>query len=83
MRRTRMPLRLPVSVRPLVVILLGVCLATTDFSRTSAQQADARPFPANAWGAIAHGKLADAEALARSQQGEPEAPGDTESSIRH
>jgi cellulose synthase operon protein C len=74
MRRTRMPLRLPVSVRPLVVILLGVCLAATDFSRTSAQQqADARPFPANAWAAIAHGQLADAEALARSQPADPEA----------
>jgi cellulose synthase operon protein C len=73
MRRTRMPLRLPVSVRPLVVILLAVCLATTDFSRTSAQQTDARPFPANAWAAIAHGKLADAEALARSQPSDPEA----------
>src|SRR5688500_10759505 len=73
MRRTRMPLRLPVSVRPLVVILLGVCLAITDSSRTSAQQSDARPFPANAWAAIAHGKLADAEALARSQSSDPEA----------
>ena len=73
MRRTRMPLRLPLSVRPLVVILLAVCLATTDFSRTSAQQTDARPFPANAWAAIAHGKLADAEALARTQPSDAEA----------
>lgn len=72
MRGTRMTLRLPVPLRPLVVILLGVCLATTDSSRTSAQQADARPFPANAWAAIAHGKLADAEALARGRQADPE-----------
>jgi tetratricopeptide (TPR) repeat protein len=67
--------RLPGSVRPLVVILLAVCLATTDFSRPSAQQVDARPFPANAWAAIAHGKLADADALARAQPGDPEAAG--------
>ena len=68
-----MSLRLPVAVRPLVVILLGVCLAITESSGTSAQQADARPFPANAWAAIAHGKLTDAEGLARSQASDPEA----------
>jgi tetratricopeptide (TPR) repeat protein len=65
MEGTRTHRRLPVRMRPLVVILLAVCLAATDFS--SAQQADNAPFPAGAWAAIAHGRLADADALARAQ----------------
>jgi tetratricopeptide (TPR) repeat protein len=74
MRDTRRRRSLEELVRPAAVVLLGVCLALTDFSRTSAQQqADARPFPASAWAAIAHGRLADAEALARSQSADPEA----------
>ena len=62
-------------LRPLVVILLGVCLATTDGSRTSAQQSEQQlPFPRSAWAAIAHGALADAESLARTRSAEdPEA----------
>ena len=58
---------LPLRIRPLVVLLLGVCLAATDWSRPSAQQSQPQPFPRSAWTAIAHGKLADADALARAQ----------------
>ena len=68
--------RLPVAMRPLVVVLLAVCLAATDFSsysRTSAQS-ERQPFPRSAWTAIAHGKLTDAESLARAQPAaDPEA----------
>ena len=62
-------------IRPLVVILLGVCLAVTDSSRTSAQQSEQQgPFPRSAWTAIAHGKVTEAESLARAQGPEnPEA----------
>ena len=56
---------LPFRIRPLVVILLAVCLATTDPS--SAQQAETAPFPAGAWAAIAHGRLAEAETQAKAQ----------------
>jgi tetratricopeptide (TPR) repeat protein len=63
-----------VPLRPLVVVLLGVCLAATDFPGTAAQQSDRQPFPRSAWTAIGHGKLADADALARAQPaGDPEA----------
>ena len=64
---TRTHRRLPVSMRPLVVVLLGVCLATTDFSRTSAAQDARQPFPRNAWTALAHGQADEAAALARAQ----------------
>src|SRR5918995_598664 len=62
-------------LRPLVVILLGVCLAATDSSRTSAQQSEQQqPFPRSAWAAIAHGRLTEAESLARARAAEdPEA----------
>ena len=77
-RRT-FPVRFPVSRRPLIVALLAVCLAATDFSTsssTAAQQSERQPFPRNAWTAIAHGQLAEAEALARAQpSGDPEAAG--------
>jgi tetratricopeptide (TPR) repeat protein len=63
-----------VPLRPLVVILLGVCLAATDFPGTAAQQSERQPFPRSAWTAIGHGKLGDAESLARAQPaGDPEA----------
>ena len=65
MEGTRTHRRLPVRMRPLVVILLAVCLATTDFS--SAQQSEPGPFPAGAWTAIAHGRLGDAETQAKAQ----------------
>lgn len=55
-----------VSLRALIVVLLGVCLAATDFSRTSAQS-ERQPFPQSAWTAIGHGKLTEAESLARAQ----------------
>jgi tetratricopeptide (TPR) repeat protein len=55
------------SMRPLVVVLVGVCLAATDHSGTAAQQTERQPFPQSAWTAIGHGKLAEAESLARAQ----------------
>ncbi|MEO5896747.1 MAG: tetratricopeptide repeat protein [Vicinamibacterales bacterium] len=76
MQGTRAHRRLPVRMRPLVVILLAVCLGGHESSRPSAQQASAvvLPFPVSAWTAIAHGKLADAEQQARSRPaGDPEA----------
>jgi cellulose synthase operon protein C len=55
-------------LKTLVIILLAVCLGASESSRPSAQQAAPTPsFPASAWTAIAHGKLADAEALAKAQ----------------
>lgn len=62
-------------LRPLVVILLGVCLAATDGSRTSAQQSEQQiPFPRSAWTAIAHGNVDNAESMARARAAEdPEA----------
>jgi tetratricopeptide (TPR) repeat protein len=62
-------------LRPLVVILLGVCLAATDSSRTSAQQSEQQqPFPRSAWAAIAHGRLSEAESLAKARPAQdPEA----------
>ena len=78
--RMRLPLiafvkaRLRAPLRPLVVVLLGVCLAATDFPGTAAQQSERQPFPRSAWTAIGHGKLADAESLARAQPaGDPDA----------
>lgn len=61
-------------MRPLVVVLLGVCLAATDGSRTSAQQSERQSFPQSAWTAIARGKPTEAESLARAQPpGDPDA----------
>lgn len=65
-RAPRLPTGLPVPIRPLVVVLLAVCLAATDFSRTSAQS-ERQPFPHSAWTAIAHGQIDVAESLARAQ----------------
>ena len=64
--------RFPVLTRSAAVIVVGVCLALTDFSPTSAQQAERQAFPASAWTAIAHGKLAEAETLARAESANPE-----------
>lgn len=64
--RTGTQRRLPMRIRPLVVILLGLCLAATDWSRPSAQQSEPQSFPRSAWTAIAHGRIAEAEALARA-----------------
>ncbi|MBA2301110.1 MAG: tetratricopeptide repeat protein [Acidobacteria bacterium] len=64
MHATRTHRRFSVSMRPLVVVLLGVCLQG---SRVPGFQGSTIPFPRSAWTAIAHGKVADAEALARAQ----------------
>ena len=54
-------------MRPLVVILIGVCLAATGWSRPSAQQSERSSFPQSAWTAIAHGDLSGAESLAKAR----------------
>ena len=59
--------RFPVRMRPLVVVLLALCLGTSDSSRSLAQQAPSQPFPQSAWTAIAHGDLAGAESQARER----------------
>jgi tetratricopeptide (TPR) repeat protein len=67
--------RLPLRIRPLVVILLAVCLGASESSRPLAQQASpSQPFPLSAWAAIARGQVADAEAQAKSRPADdPEA----------
>ncbi len=57
--------RLPVSMRPLVVVLLAVCLQGS--AVPGLQGSAAQSFPRNAWTAIAHGKLTEAETAARAQ----------------
>ena len=75
MQGTHTHRRLPVRMRPLVVVLLAVCLGATGSSRPFAQQSGPpQPFPASAWAQIAHGQLAAAEAEARERPaGDPEA----------
>jgi cellulose synthase operon protein C len=68
MRRSGSRRSLPVSMRPLVVILLYVCAAAAMSPPPFARQpATTEPFPRSAWTAIAHGRSADAEALARAR----------------
>ena len=59
--------RLP--VRPTVALIVCLCVWTAVAVPSHGQQAPASPqaFPASAWRAIAHGKPADAEALARAR----------------
>jgi cellulose synthase operon protein C len=56
-------------LRPAVVLFLSLCVWTAVTVRSHGQQSSgpALPFPASAWRAIAHGKPAEAEALARSR----------------
>ena len=61
-------------IRPLVVIFLSLCVGTaltvpSHGQQTSATSPAPAAFPASAWYAIAHGKRADAEALARARPG--------------
>src|SRR5688572_5232180 len=68
MSGSRLRRRLPASMRPLVVIVLYVCAAAAISPPPSARQSSsAEPFPRSAWTAIARGRPADAEALARAQ----------------
>ncbi len=53
-------------MRPLVVILLYVCVALT-LPPSHARQTATESFPRSAWTAIAHGRASEAEALARAQ----------------
>ena len=57
-------------LRPAVVLFLSVCVWTAVTARSHGQQTGAPPlpFPGSAWRAIAHGKPAEAEALARTRQ---------------
>jgi len=66
---------LPLRIRPLVVMLLAVCLGASESSRPLAQQATpSQPFPISAWTAIARGQLEDAESQAKARPGDdPEA----------
>jgi hypothetical protein len=57
--------RFPVQMRPLVVVLLAVCLQGSRVP--GLQGSSVQEFPRSAWTAIAHGKIADAESLARAQ----------------
>src|SRR5687768_10968559 len=68
MRGFRSGRRLRTPMRPLVVILLYVCAAAAISPPPSARQTPpAEPFPRSAWAALAHGRAADAEALAKAQ----------------
>ncbi len=74
MRGFRSRPRSPVSMRPLVVILLYVCAAAAMSPPSARQATPSEPFPRSAWTAIAHGRASDAEALARAQPaGDPAA----------
>ena len=77
MRAMRWRPRLRVSIKALglIVIAAGVCGAALSLS-AARQGAAPRAFPASAWAAIAHGKIDDAEALARARPaGDPDAAG--------
>jgi tetratricopeptide (TPR) repeat protein len=56
-------------LRPAVVLFLSVCVWTAVTARSHGQptQGPALPFPAGAWRALAHGKPAEAESLARAR----------------
>jgi tetratricopeptide (TPR) repeat protein len=52
-------------LRPLVVVLLAVCLQGS--KGPGVQGSAVQEFPRSAWTAIAHGRIADAESVARAQ----------------
>src|SRR3954467_9543320 len=56
-------------LRPAVVLFLSLCVWTAITARSHGQQSagPALAFPASAWRAIAHGKPAEAESLARAR----------------
>jgi tetratricopeptide (TPR) repeat protein len=56
-------------LRPAVVLFLSLCVWTAVTERSHGQQSTGStlPFPASAWRAIAHGKPAEAETLARAR----------------
>jgi tetratricopeptide (TPR) repeat protein len=56
-------------MRPAVVLFLSLCAGTAVTVPSHGQQGSAttQPFPASAWRALAHGKRADAERLARAR----------------
>src|SRR4051812_46813249 len=61
------------SMRPAVVLALSLSVWTAVTLPSHGQQqktSPAQPFPASAWAAIAHGKPAEASALARSRPAE-------------
>jgi tetratricopeptide (TPR) repeat protein len=56
-------------LRPAIVVFASLCVWTVFTLASHGQQtrAPAQPFPAGAWAAIAHGKPAEAEALAQAR----------------
>jgi cellulose synthase operon protein C len=56
-----------IPLRPAVVVFLSLCVWTAVSVPSHGQQSAPQPFPAGAWRAIAHGKPAEAEALARAR----------------
>jgi tetratricopeptide (TPR) repeat protein len=56
-------------LRPAVVLFFSLCVWTAVTARSHGQQSSGPPlaFPASAWRAVAHGKPAEAEALARAR----------------
>jgi tetratricopeptide (TPR) repeat protein len=54
-------------MRPAVALFLSLCAWTAVSSPSHGQQSAPQPFPAGAWRALAHGKPAEAEALARAR----------------
>ena len=56
-------------LRPAVVLILSLCVWTAVTERSHGQQSSGATiaFPASAWRAIAHGKAAEAETLARAR----------------
>ncbi len=56
-----------IPIRPAVVVFLSLCVWTAVSVPSHGQQSPSQSFPAGAWRAIAHGKPAEAEALARAR----------------
>ena len=56
-----------IPIRPAVVVFLSLCVWTAVSLPSHGQQSPQQSFPAGAWRAIAHGKPAEAEALARAR----------------
>ncbi len=56
-----------IPIRPASVVFLSLCVWTAVSVPSHGQQSPSQSFPAGAWRAIAHGKPAEAEALARAR----------------
>jgi tetratricopeptide (TPR) repeat protein len=56
-----------IPIRPAIVVFLSLCVWTAVTAPSHGQQSAPQSFPASAWRAIAHGRPAEAEALARAR----------------